>query len=281
MRNQAHLLPQPWFHPGLRSSRVSSRPSDRLSIALVRRSFAHSGLHSGIASTIAGRPAVNVSERLIRLGFRGSLLPRTAAHFVFLRSVELVSRPLVPRETVWYSGASPDFRPAEPIKVGRTFSVPTCSVSLPGLPGTTGPSEFLLFLMRSLAFTRFCSRRHGLLGLAKPSRPIAVPNSSIDSRRSHVGPCMLRTRSWICLIQDLVLAMRSRTTWRLSSCICVLSGPQVARRRQARARIDRSCSPSLHSTERELAQGDEPCGHRRFAPRVTRVTRPFRNRTGS
>lgn len=121
MRDQAHLLPPPWFHPGRRSSRASSRPSDRLSIALVRRSFAHSGLHSGIASTIAGRPAVNVSERLIRLGFRGSLLPRTAAHFVFLRSVELMSRSLVPRETVWYSGASPDFRPAEPIKVGRTL----------------------------------------------------------------------------------------------------------------------------------------------------------------
>lgn len=175
MRSQAHLLPRPWCHPGPRYSRASYNPSDRHSVSLVRRSFAHSGLHSGTASTITGRPAFSVSERLICLSFRRSLLLRTAAYFVFVRSVELndqttsllANRQPLGRKTPASLRPNPLMRQRYCFVVVRSYG--RCySVHFQRIPGAAGPRKFLISPMPSRAMTRFCSRRDTMLPGATP-----------------------------------------------------------------------------------------------------------------
>lgn len=110
---------QPWVSARAAFLTGLVDPFHRHGIAPAGCSFAHSSLHSGTASTIAGGPAVNVSERPIRRRFRGSLPPRTQAHFVFVRSVELNEQTTRPSRTVWCSGASPAFGvPQSPLRAG-------------------------------------------------------------------------------------------------------------------------------------------------------------------
>lgn len=120
MCSQAHLFPPAL---GISQGGVSHGPRRPLPPAwhcasrLLVRTLRFS--HSGTASTIAGGPAVNVSERPIRRRFRGSLPPRTQAHFVFVRSVELNEQTTRPSRTVWCSGASPAFGvPQSPLRAG-------------------------------------------------------------------------------------------------------------------------------------------------------------------
>jgi hypothetical protein len=123
-----HLVSLPRGQPGWRSSRASSSPSNRLQHCASPAARSHTQVsHSGFASVIADGPAFNVSERPIRLGFRGSLPPRTVAHFVFVRSVELVEQTTRPSRTRVVFRRISCFHPQSPLRAGvifhTTFSV--------------------------------------------------------------------------------------------------------------------------------------------------------------
>ena len=80
--------------PGRRFSRVSSR-SFRLGSGIRAGPAArpHTQVASRDCSAIARGPAFSVSRRLMRRdAFRGCQVPRTATHFAFVRTVELVEQ---------------------------------------------------------------------------------------------------------------------------------------------------------------------------------------------
>jgi len=117
-------------------------PSDSAQQCCAGRSFAHSSFIPGLLHP-CGRPGFHSEQTSHTPWFPGSLSPRTAAHFVFVRSVKLCEQTTRPSRTDSCSGASPYFPHPSPLS-GGVLTNKLLIGSLPGLPGTTGPSEFLL-----------------------------------------------------------------------------------------------------------------------------------------
>ena len=117
-------------------------PSDSAQQCCAGRSVAHSSILPGLLHP-CGWPGCHCEQLAHTPWFPGSLTPRTAAHFVFVRPVELCEQTTRPSRTDSCSSASLFFNLPSPLSGDLTTNRLFLG-SFPGLPGTTGPSEFLL-----------------------------------------------------------------------------------------------------------------------------------------
>lgn len=122
--------------------RASSCPSDSAQRCCAGRSFAHSSFIPGLLH-LCRWPGLHSEQTSHTPWFPGSLPPRTAAHFAFVRPVELCEQITRPSQTDSCSSASLSFNLPSPLS-GDLAANRLFFGLFPGLPGTTGPSEFLL-----------------------------------------------------------------------------------------------------------------------------------------
>lgn len=93
-------------------------PSDSAQQCCAGRSFAHSSIIPGLLHP-CGWPGLHSEQTSHTPWFPRSLPPRTAAHFVFVRSVELCEQTTCPSRTDSCSGAiSPFFPRSNPLSSG-------------------------------------------------------------------------------------------------------------------------------------------------------------------
>jgi hypothetical protein len=145
----------------------------------------------------------------------GSLPPRSAAHFAFVRPVELVSRPLVPRDTVQPSGASPVFGPQNPLRAGLLSIAGSFSV-------TSRIARHLKALASSCSSPCGHPQLHAFAlddmdrsGLRSRHRPLPCPPPRSIRVDLVAGPAGFELEHRICLIRSLVLALPCLSTWGL------------------------------------------------------------------
>lgn len=99
-------------------------PSDSAQQCCAGRSFAHSSVIPGLLHP-CGWPGLHSEQTAHTPWFPGSLPPRTAAHFVFVRSVELCEQTTCPSRTDSCSGAICSvLPPPESIKQRGTVRFP-------------------------------------------------------------------------------------------------------------------------------------------------------------
>lgn len=178
--------------------------------------------------------------------------PRTAAHFVFVRIVELDEQTTSPSRHVLLSGASPDFTPPNPLSGKVLIAAFSCHFqefqALKALAGSYSPhaltGTYTLLLSARQTASR-CDPGHRSLPCRTPP-PILT--------RFHVRPSRLR----------LVFRPASRCPACLrggfSSCVCAFSGLTDGTPTAGFSIALRDAIP--HSTNQELALEDESSGHR-------------------
>ena len=198
-RRQAHLS-QHRCHPALHSSRASSRPF-RLGYSIrccAGRSSAHSSVIPGLLRDCS-RPGFHRERTSHELRFPGSLPPRTAAHFAFVRSVDVDEQTTRPSRTVDYSGASPDFIASNPLST-RLLIDSRLSVHFQGCQALQALASSDSPHALPGIYTLLLSARQRAYGRDPGHPSIPVPNSSTDvasmscwalqassSRMSHSG----------------------------------------------------------------------------------------------
>lgn len=187
---------------GVRSPRPRCHPRSRSSHGLVTTFRLGSPSHWGPAArlhapvNISGltrhrcRPDLHREQSSHGRWSPGLPSPRTAAHFAFVRPVELDEQTTSPSRTVPLSGASPDFPSPNPLSGRLLIAVYSVHFqefqALQALAGSCSPHAL------TRTYTLLLSARRKTSGRDPQSSSAPVPDSSAGSNRLRVWPCRLR-----------------------------------------------------------------------------------------